>query len=459
MIDALAGRLFRRGDEGYDDARIGRVFNARRPDRHPAAVLLAESDADVIAGVRAAADRGWQVAVRAGGHSWAAWSVRDDTLLIDLGRLRDMSYDAVTTIATAGPSVQGGQELAPLLAGYGRFFAGGHCPTVGLGGFLLQGGMGWNARGWGWAAESVVAVDVVTAAGELVRADADHRDLYWAARGAGPSFPGVITRFHLATRPHPAHVAETVHVYALDVFDEVMTWLHERHHEISADVEIVALTQHLPEPIPGHDAIVLVVTGTALVDTPDQAREALAPYATCPVIDRALVRVDAAPVAFADLRARQVAANPEGHRYRVDNAWLTGPAAEVVPAMRRSFVELPTHQSFTIWFSMAPLRTLPDMALSMQSEIYVATYVVSSEPADDARVHAWVDAVRAEMEPCTVGQYLGDSDLTNRQVKFMGDDAFARLREIRIGRDPDARFVSYLTAGDVPLNTNHWEAS
>jgi FAD/FMN-containing dehydrogenase len=452
-------RLLRRGEPGYEQARLGRVFNARRPDRLPAAVLLAESEDDIVEGIRLAAASGWQVAVRAGGHSWAAWSVRDDTLLIDLGNFREMSYDAETDVATCTPAVRGGDELAPFLAERGRFFAGGHCPTVGLGGFLLQGGMGWNARGWGWAAESVVAIDAVTADGRLVRADAaQNSDLFWAARGAGPSLPAVVTRFHLATRPHPCYVAETVHLYPLDVFDEVMTWLHDAHHDISTNVEIVALTMTPPEPIPGHHGFVLAVTGVAMVDTAEQAAAALAPFGDCPVIDRVLMRVDAAPVGFAELRARQVIANPEAHRYRVDNAWLDGAAAEVVPAMRTAFVDLPTPQSFTIWFSMAPLRQLPDMALSLQTDVYVAAYIVYRDVAHDAEIRRWTDAAMAKMQPVTVGQYLGDSDLTNRQVKFMGDEAFARLQTVRAAWDPTERFVTYLATKSSPLNTNHWES-
>ena len=65
----LAGRLLLRGEPGYEQARVGRVFNARRPDRFPAAVLLAADEDDVIAGVRLAAERGWTVSVRSGGHS------------------------------------------------------------------------------------------------------------------------------------------------------------------------------------------------------------------------------------------------------------------------------------------------------------------------------------------------------------------------------------------------------
>src|SRR5271168_1449797 len=109
--DRGADRLIMRSDPLYEQARIGRIFNARRPDRFPAAVLLATSDADVVAGVRLAAERGWPVSVRSGGHSWAAWSLRDDALLIDLGGLRDLAYDPATGVASARPAVQGGLEL------------------------------------------------------------------------------------------------------------------------------------------------------------------------------------------------------------------------------------------------------------------------------------------------------------------------------------------------------------
>jgi FAD/FMN-containing dehydrogenase len=192
MIESLefAGRIIYPNDADFEEARVGRVFNGRRPDRQPAAVLFAENDADVAAGVRLATQNGWPVSVRSGGHSWAAWSVRDDALLIDLGLLRDVSYDEATGVVSARPAVMGGDELDPFLEKRGRFFNGGHCPSVGIGGFLLQGGQGWLARGWGWAAESIIAIDVVTASGELVRADATtNSDLYWAARGSGPGYP------------------------------------------------------------------------------------------------------------------------------------------------------------------------------------------------------------------------------------------------------------------------------
>src|ERR1700749_619173 len=188
-------RLVSGGAPAFPGASVGRIFNARRPVTQPAAVLLAETPGDVAEGVRMARAKGWKVSVRSGGHSWAGWSVREDALLIDLGWMRAVTLHG--EIATANPAVKGGEELTPFLARHGRLFTGGHCSSVGLGGFLLQGGQGWNSRRWGWGCENVVAIDVITADGELVRCSEHlNSDLYWAARGAGPGMFGAITRYH-----------------------------------------------------------------------------------------------------------------------------------------------------------------------------------------------------------------------------------------------------------------------
>ncbi|MFF5148079.1 FAD-binding oxidoreductase [Streptomyces sp. NPDC013157] len=450
------GELLLRGDAGFDEAAVDRIFNRRLPERVPAAVLRVAGERDIVNGVRLARERGWQVAVRSGGHSWAQWSLREDALVLDLGGFKEMSYDPGTQVVRATPAVRGGLELAPYLAEYGRFFPGGHCPSVGLGGFLLQGGQGWNARGWGWAAEYVTAVDVVTADGELVRADAEHHsDLYWAARGAGPGFPGIVTRFHLRTLPEPRHLAHTVQGFGLSDFDEVMTWLHTLHGTVADTVEIVALTK--TDPHLG-DEPVLLVTAVAMVDDADEADRALAPFRTNPALERALFVVDNEPTTFEREREHQLAANPEGHRWAVDNAWISGSPADVVGAARRVYTTLPTAKSFTIWFSMAPLRELPDMAFSLQSEIYLASYVLWEDEEEDARNQAWLAAAMAELQPVTVGQYLGDSDLARRQLRFVSDASWERLRKIITVRDPDGLFVGYLAGPDGAANANHWQA-
>nr|BFE70590.1 hypothetical protein GCM10020092_038910 [Actinoplanes digitatis] len=267
----MNGPLIRRGEPGYEQARVGRVFNARRPDRYPAAVLLAEDAADVAAGVRLARAENRTVSVRSGGHSWAGWSLRDDSLLIDLGNLNGLDYDASTGVVTASPAARGGLDLAPFLAERGRAFPAGHCPGVGLGGYLLQGGQGWNGRAMGWACESVAAVDVVTADGAAVRADATHHDdLYWAARGAGPGFPGVVTAFHLRTYQAPAGMWHDTRSFHPGDAAVLLGWLHEILPVLDRRVEPVLAATRLPG-VPlhtgrAHPGLVLLLHTTVMAE-------------------------------------------------------------------------------------------------------------------------------------------------------------------------------------------------
>ena len=129
----------------YEQARVGRVFNHRRPDRYPHGVVEATSVKDVVGAVKLARQMKLRVSVRSGGHSWAAWSVRDNALLVDLGKLKCLQLDEANSILKASPSTTG-RVLNGYLAAKGKMFAGGHCPDVGIGGFLLQGGMGWNCK-------------------------------------------------------------------------------------------------------------------------------------------------------------------------------------------------------------------------------------------------------------------------------------------------------------------------
>jgi FAD/FMN-containing dehydrogenase len=454
----FTGRLVSAGEPDFDEVVCGRVFNGRRPARRPDAVLLAETERDVVEGVWFAADRGWPVAVRSGGHAWAAWSVRDGGLLIDLGGWKHLEYDDATGIAIASPSTKGGDELAPFLEARGRFFYGGHCPSVGIGGFLLQGGQGWNQRGNGWGAEYVVGVDVVTADGELVHADAERNsDLYWAARGAGPSFPGVVTKFHLRTVPIFGGLAHTVHGYRNEDFTEVMTWLYEATLRIPTNVEIVVVGLHLPEPDGSLGDPGFLVTGLAFGEDLGSAQRSLAVFAESPALDRAVFVKDAAPSTLAEQRVEQERANPEHAQYLVDNVWVDGDPAQIVDRIRPLFTELPGERSFTIWMSNLPTRDLPDMAFSLQTGAYVATYLVYDDPAYEQEYRFWLDQAFVAAQPVTAGQYLGDSDFTRRQLRFMAKENFARLQRVIQSRDPKGRFVRYLAKDPSTLNQNHWD--
>jgi FAD/FMN-containing dehydrogenase len=426
-----------RGADGFREAAVGRIFNARKPDREPAAVLFAESAQDVAAGVRLAGERGWPVSVRSGGHSWAGWSVHDGALLIDLGGMRELAYDETTGIATASPAVNGGAQLTPFLAERGRMFTGGHCASVGLGGFLLQGGQGWNSRRWGWGCENVVGVDVVTAEGELLRADEhENADLYWAARGCGPGFPGVVTRFHLRTYEAVPMFHDTW-TFSLDRLEPLLHFLHDVLPTLDVAVEpVVAATR-----LGGRDRAVLLLHTTLTAAGEHEAARLLKPFEALAGQELEHVR---APTTIAEENVAQTLQNPEGHRYAADSQWSDADAATLHPLLRDVYEELPTEHSFSIWYGWAPSRELPDMAFSLERNVYLATYAIWTDPADDERHRSWVHGHHARPADVGDGVYVGDSDFTRRRDRFLADDNLRRLEEIRARRDPDGRFsVAY----------------
>ena len=177
------------GDPGWDDARS--AFNLLL-DQHPAAIAFpadADEVADAIACARA---EGLRVAPQATGHNQGPLGSLEDTLLLNVSRLDEVRVDPGARRVRVGAGATW-ERVAPRLSAHGLAGLHGSSPTVGIAGYSLGGGMGWLARKYGLQANAVTALELVTADGELVRADADHHpDLFWALRGGGGNF-GVVT--------------------------------------------------------------------------------------------------------------------------------------------------------------------------------------------------------------------------------------------------------------------------
>jgi len=122
-------------NEGFEESRVGRVFNHRRPSRCPLAIVHARSESDIISAINLGKELDCKVSVRSGGHSFPVWSVRDRSILIDLGTFNSIDLDERSGIVEVGPATTAG-ELNRFLGTKRRMFNTGHCPTVGLGGFL-----------------------------------------------------------------------------------------------------------------------------------------------------------------------------------------------------------------------------------------------------------------------------------------------------------------------------------
>ncbi len=195
----------------YDAAR--KIWNAT-VDKHPAVIACCASADDVVRAVKFARAHGLPLAVKGGGHNIAGNALCDDGLVVDLSGMKAVHVDAERRRAT----VEGGATLADLDAAtqaHGLAVPVGINSTTGIAGLTLGGGFGWLSRKHGLTIDNLESAEVVTAAGEVVRASAsENADLFWALRGGGGNF-GVVTRFEFRLHPVGPEVLSGLVVYPL----------------------------------------------------------------------------------------------------------------------------------------------------------------------------------------------------------------------------------------------------
>jgi hypothetical protein len=192
----LPGGLVLPGENGYDVA--AQSYNPRFDDHRPAAVAHCTSVEDVQRCVEVARNARMPIAARSGGHSYAGYSTPDNGLVVDLRPMATIQVNGDTALVGGGARLM---EVYSALAGAGRALPAGSCPTVGIGGLTLGGGIGVTARKFGLTCDKLVAAQIVTADGKQQTVDGG--DLLWALKGGGGGNFGIVTSFTFATEPAP----------------------------------------------------------------------------------------------------------------------------------------------------------------------------------------------------------------------------------------------------------------
>src|SRR5215212_6168374 len=193
----ISGSILEPADAGYETAR--RVHNGLI-DRRPAVIVRARTTNDVVAALAFARRVGLELSIRGGGHNVAGRAVTDGGLMIDLAEMKGISVDPHRRTATAAGGVVWG-ELNAATAEHGLAVTGGTVSGTGVAGYTLGGGLGWLMAKYGLAADNLLAAELVTAEGDVLRVDAaSHPDLFWALRGGGGNF-GVATSFTFRLHP------------------------------------------------------------------------------------------------------------------------------------------------------------------------------------------------------------------------------------------------------------------
>jgi FAD binding domain/Berberine and berberine like len=193
----LTGTVFRPGDPKYEQLR--KVYAAKFA-AHPALVVHPANPQDIQATLSFASSHHLPLAIRCGGHSYAGYSTCDGGFVLDLSGFRTMTIAADKSHARLGGGMlSGAVEIETAKVGAATVL--GECPSVGVGGFLLGGGVGPLMGRYGLGCDNVLAAEMILADGRLVRASANENpDLYWAIRGGGGNF-GVVTEFEVALHP------------------------------------------------------------------------------------------------------------------------------------------------------------------------------------------------------------------------------------------------------------------
>ena len=452
------GSVIAAGDPQFREAAHANLWNRLIPDRAPDVVVRAADEDDVVAAVTFARANGLKVVVRGGGHNWCQPTLRSGGLLIDLQDLTGfVSIDAAQRRAVIRPIVSN-RDIQRALNPLGLAFPTGHCPQVKASGYFLGGGMAWNPTVWGLGAESLEAIELVTAQGALIRAsETENPDFFWAARGAGPGFFGVVTRYHLKLHALPRAIHGSTHYYRLAEAPAVGRWLGAIARDVSPSVELSQFLVQAPPALRAaaadDDGWLCMVTGTAFEDTPEAAGRALEPLDRAPVGPLAAER--AVPLTFEQLFDMSGALWPDGLRSRVEATYSNHSPGDLIAAVLPLLPAAPSTTSvflLTIFCGPDVPAAQKDMACSMSSAVYGGPWTMWHEAADDRTNTDWHRAVVGALRPFTVGCYLGESNTIENPdsvARAFTPEKWQRLCALRSRHDPERVFFDYYDGFDA----------
>jgi len=410
-IRAAVGDVLVAGDPGFE---TGRLAHNRAFDRRPAVIVRPSSATEVARAVLAARDLGLDIAVRGGGHSVAGLSTIDGGMLIDLGAMRAIDIDPVRGTGTAQGGVTAGEYTAAAFR-HGFVTPFGDAATVGLGGLTLGGGVGWLSRKHGMTIDSLLAVDLVTADGELrTVTDASDPDLFWALRGGGGNF-GIATGFRYRLVPMST---VTGGMLVLPLTARVLVDLVEASMEAPEELTQITMVMGLP-PAPfvpaelvGTAAVVVMPVHSGDLDVGAAAMAPFRALAT-PLADMV------GPMPYIGMYQLTAGAAEPGPAV-VRTAMLGGldlAAAEAIVAHHTSPEGAATMTQVRV-LGGAMSRVPADATAFAHRQAPVLTAVMAGITGEPAAARSAADGLLGEISASAMGAYSN----------FLGDEGPARVR-------------------------------
>ena len=434
LAGRISGSVLTPADSDYDSVRS--IYNGLI-DRRPALIVRCRSAGDVVEALALARRQGLEVSVRGGGHNVAGRSVTDEGVMIDLSEMKGIEIDPERQACKA----EGGlvwSELNAAAAAHGLAVTGGVISTTGVAGYTLGGGLGWLMAKFGLAADNLLAVELVTAAGEVLQVDAaSHPDLFWALRGGGGNF-GVATSFTYRVHPVGTIVGGLI-AHPLDAGGDLLRFYRDAVADIPDDLTVFAGLVHAPDGS-GAKLAALVVFHTG---DGDQAERDLAPFKEW----GAPLMVEVGPMPYPVMNTLLDAGYPTGSL----NYWLSSFASELsdeligVALERFAGTPSPMDAILLEHFHGAVTRVGPtDTAVPHRAQGWnLLIPSVWTDPADTEANIAWTrdtySALRPHMSTGRWLNYLGD-DQVEDSIRAAYGPNYDRLVEVKRQYDPENVF-------------------
>jgi FAD/FMN-containing dehydrogenase len=436
--EGFEGALITPADAGYDDHR--RVWNGTI-DRRPALVARCAGPPDVVAALKFAREHSLTIAVRGGGHSFAGYGTCDGGVVVDLSLMRHIEVDVRARTAIAQAGVLWG-ELNEATQAHGLAVTGGLISHTGIAGLTLGGGIGWLMRKHGLSCDNLLDAEVVTAGGEVLRAnDEKNRDLFWALRGGGGNF-GVVTRFTYRLHEVGPEVLFSFCFYASERGREILQAFRAFSAQAADDLcPFLAYINLPPAPFvppervgePGWAVIVVAVGDLAAAGAALEPLLKLGPQVKF-----------AAPMPYSVVNTLSDPGVPHGSLVYLKGHYAADLSDELIDviverAQRKSSPTTEIH----VHALLGAIATVgeDDTAYSHRSSAYAINLISQWEHPDHGPGEiAWAREGWEAMKPFCAGGYVNFMDAGDSVRGAYGAAKFQRLVEIKGRYDPNNIF-------------------
>ena len=424
FAEGFHGEVTLPGDGGYDEVR--KVFNGMI-DRRPALIARCMDTDDVVRCVRFARDRDLLVSVRGGGHSVAGHGVCDGGLMIDLSPMKGVEVDAKNRVAKAQPGLRLGEFIVETER-YGLVSPTGTVSDTGLAGLTLGGGYGYLSGKYGLALDNLLAAEVVTADGRVLRASAEeHPDLYWALRGGSGNF-GIVTSFELKLHP-VTKILGGMLIHPFERAGEVLRFYREVAASAPDELTAYAALVTTPE---GQQVVAIILCYCGPIEDGERVLAPIRAFGP-PIAD--LIR----PMKYSEMNKLIDAANPPG----MQNYWKGNLLVELGDRTIDTIVEraarVPSPRSVILIDQLhgaaSRVATSETAFAHRHTRHNVMSMSMWDDPAESEINIAWTRGLSAAIEPFASGSVYVNGAYEQRPFAAYGAN-HDRLVEIKTAYDP-----------------------